>query len=84
MDGDGIAAHGRALEPEGAEDREFLASRFRGPERQRARDRAVGLAPRDGAEEGPALDECEIERPAVSDLGDELEARIADIGYVVR
>ena len=79
-----VAADGRALEPEGAEDREFLASRFRGLQRQRARDRAEILAPGDGAKESRALDDGEIERPAVSDLGDELEARIADIGDVVR
>ena len=68
--GDGVAADGRALEPEGAEEREFLASRFGGlAASARARSRRI-LAARDGAEEGRALDDREIERPAVAELGD--------------
>ena len=67
VDGDGVAAGARALEPEGPEDRELLAARLGRLQREGPGDDAEILAAREGAEEGGALHDGEVRRLAVAE-----------------
>src|SRR5690606_7712677 len=60
MDDEEIGLRRRLLDPELAEDREFLAARIAGVEGKAARRQAIGLAARHGAEIGGALEDDEL------------------------
>src|SRR5688572_11120303 len=79
MDRDAVASRRWAFKPERPECREFFASGLGRLQGERPGDGPEILAPRDGAEEGCALNDGEIERLAVPIDRDEAETGEPDV-----
>jgi hypothetical protein len=76
---DRVDAGGRALDPEGAEERDLLAPAFGGPQREGAGDDPEILVAGQRPEEGRALDDGELGQLAVAVGRIEPEAGEADV-----
>ena len=84
MDRQRVGRRARLLDPQGAEQRELLALRFAGADRQAARVEAVGLAAREAAEKGRALEDGELAPALVVAGAQHPDAGKADVGEIGR
>ena len=84
MDRQRVGRRARLLDPQGAEQREFLALRLAGADRQAARVEAVGLAAREAAEKGRALEDGELAPALVVAGAQHPDAGEADVGQIDR
>jgi len=84
VDRQGVGCRARFLDPQRAEQRELLALPVAGVDRQPARVKAVGLAARQAAEEGRALEDGEFAPALVVAGAQHPDAGKADVGEIDR